>query len=65
MDATASEGVRLMIGAAVGLGLFLSLDKNGISLFNRKTSVQALGYLFIFSVSWTVLATALMASFGE
>jgi len=65
MDAASSEEIRFLIGAVVGFGLSISMEKQGVGLFNRETSVQALGYLSIFSVAWTVLTTVLMAYFGE
>jgi hypothetical protein len=54
-----------LIGGVVGFGLSISMEKQGVGLFNRETSAQALGYLSIFSAAWTVLTTVLMAYFGE
>lgn len=64
MVGTYNEAIQLTIGAVIGLGLSIGMDKHGISLTNPDTRGKALGYLFIFCLAWVVGMTTIMALFG-
>lgn len=65
MVGTYSEAIQLTIGAVIGLGLSISMEKHGISLTNPATRGRALGYLSIFCMAWVVGITAIIALFGD
>lgn len=65
MIETYSEAIQLTIGAIVGLGLSVTMEKHRISLFNRETCSKALGYLAMFCMAWIVFTTILTELLAE
>lgn len=61
-----NEAVQLGIGAAVGLGLSITMEKNGLSISDPETRWTTLAYLTIFSCMWVTAMSALeIAHFAE
>ena len=65
MNATLSDAIQLIIGAVIGAGVFVTMEKHGYSVFERDTRMKGLGVLFIFCSAWLVGMTFLVAVFGE
>lgn len=65
MNATLSEAIQLVIGAVMGVGLSVSMEKNGFSIFKRDSRMKGLGVLIIFCSAWVVGLTLLAVVFGE
>ena len=55
-----SEVIQLSIGAIVGLGLSLTIEKNGITIFCRETREKAISYLSIFICAWMIGMTLIL-----
>ena len=55
-----SEVIQLSIGAIVGLGLSLTMEKNGITIFCRETREKAISYLIIFICAWIIGMTLIL-----
>lgn len=65
MNATLSDAIQLIIGAVVGGGVFMTMEKHGYSVFKRDSQLKCLGVLFIFCSAWLVGMTFLVAVFGK
>lgn len=57
--------IQLTIGAVVGFGLSIGMEKRGISLFSSETRVKAVSYLFIFCCAWITGMTLITHFFGK
>ena len=65
MHATWSEVIQLIIGAVVGLGLFTTMEKHGISILNKETREKAISYLIMFCCAFLIGMTLIMRFTGE
>lgn len=65
MNASLSEIIQLSIGAFIGFGLSLGMEKNGISVFKRDTRMKALCYLIIFCSLWIIGMTVIENVLGH
>lgn len=65
MHATLSEAIQLTIGAVIGLGLSLTMEKHGISIFIKGTREKAISYLIMFCCAWIIGMNLIMRMTGE
>ena len=65
MQATFAEAIQLTIGAVVGFGLSVGMDKHGISVFKKETREKAISYLIIFCCAWVILMSLILRFTGE
>lgn len=65
MNATLSDAIQLIIGAVVGGGVFMTMEKHGYSVFERDSRMKGLSILFIFCSAWLIGITLLVACFWK
>lgn len=65
MQATFGEVIQLAIGAIVGFGLSVGMDKHGISVFIKGTREKAFCYLICFCCAWIMGMTLIAHFLGE
>ena len=65
MHATFGQLVMLTIGAVVGFGLTIGMERNGISFLNKETREKAICYLIIYCCAWIVGMTLILKVLGE
>ena len=65
MTVAFSETFQLVLGVVIGFGVNLTMEKNGISLFEKETRSKAASVLLIFCTAWVVAMTAITAFLGK
>ena len=65
MTLAATEVIPLTISAIVGAGAFVTMEKQGFSIFRRDSCMESLCVLAIFFSIWVVGVSLVVAVFGE
>ena len=65
MTANLGEIFQLTLGAIIGFGVNLSMEKHGISLFSSETRPKAISILIVFCTAWIVGMTVITAFFNK
>ena len=65
MTATLGDIMQLLVGVLMVVGVSVTMEKNGVSVFERESRTQGLCVLTIFCSAWVIGMTLLAVVFGE